>query len=110
MSKEEQGSSGSGGGGNGPNPQQSQPPLQIVHVRGDSDSELQALFDTVLSPNSNSSRLRGVPLRLRNLPDSFFNPPTAGRTGAAHSRDLSIDSAAAAEAARQQGRSGTNIT
>ena len=70
---------------------------QVIHIRGDSDSELQALFDSVLS-NSNvsgsSARSKGVPLRLRKLPDSFFNPPKAGTSSRPihHGRDCSVDS------------------
>ncbi|KAG5312339.1 YAP1 protein, partial [Acromyrmex insinuator] len=47
----------------------------VVRVDQNSESDLQALFDTVLKPDS--KRPLQVPLRLRNLPDSFFNPPPA---------------------------------
>lgn len=68
---------------------------QIIHIRGDSDSELQALFDSVLQPNA-SRRPKQVPLRLRKLPDSFFNPPSTGSKSpsmsVSHSRENSVDS------------------
>ena len=68
---------------------------QVIHIRGDSDSELQALFDSVLQPNS-SKRPHQVPLRLRKLPDSFFNPPSTGSKSPSvsvnHSRENSVDS------------------
>jgi len=67
----------------------------VVHIRGDSDSELQALFDTVLRPDD-SRRPKPVPLRLRKLPDSFFNPPSIGSKSPSvsvnHSRENSVDS------------------
>ncbi len=43
----------------------------IVHVRADSDSMLNDMFSVVNS----QQRPRQVPLRERNLPSSFFNPP-----------------------------------
>ena len=66
---------------------------QIVHIRGDSDSELQALFDSVLKPDAH--RPLQLPFRLRKLPDSFFNPPQSGGSrspSVAHSRENSTDS------------------
>ncbi|XP_059483262.1 transcriptional coactivator YAP1 isoform X2 [Neocloeon triangulifer] len=67
----------------------------VVRMDGDSDS-LQALFDSVLKPNS--QRPLQVPLRMRKLPDSFFNPPSKGsKSGSvssiSHSRENSADSA-----------------
>lgn len=68
---------------------------QVIHIRGDSDSELQALFDSVLQPNGNR-RPKQVPFRLRKLPDSFFNPPSIGSKSpscsVSHSRENSVDS------------------
>jgi len=46
-----------------------------VHVREDSDSALKELFAVVQNPGSSSTPL-SVPFRLRNLPPSFFNPPS----------------------------------
>ena len=68
---------------------------QIVHIRGDSDSELQALFDSVLKPDAH--RPLQLPFRLRNLPDSFFKPPPTGSKSPfvasnSHSRENSTDS------------------
>ncbi|XP_021947210.1 transcriptional coactivator YAP1 isoform X2 [Folsomia candida] len=82
-----------GSGGGLPNGQSHK--NQVIHIRGDSDSELQALFDSVLAPNANR-RPKQVPLRLRNLPDSFFNPPSIGSKSpscsVSHSRENSVDS------------------
>ena len=65
----------------------------VVRVDQNSESDLQALFDTVLKPDSN--RPLQVPLRMRNLPDSFFNPPSTGSKSPSisHSRENSADSA-----------------
>ncbi|PNF18603.1 hypothetical protein B7P43_G05057 [Cryptotermes secundus] len=46
----------------------------VVRIDEDSDSDLQALFDSVLKPDS--KRPLQVPLRMRKLPNSFFNPPS----------------------------------
>lgn len=81
----------------------------VVHIRGDSDSELQALFDSVLKPDS--KRPLSIPLRMRNLPNSFFNPPSTGSkspsvSSISHSRENSKDSAftvTSHAAAAQQG-------
>ncbi|KAL0103018.1 hypothetical protein PUN28_018371 [Cardiocondyla obscurior] len=65
----------------------------VVRVDQNSESDLQALFDTVLKPDS--TRPLAVPLRMRNLPDSFFNPPSTGSKSPSisHSRENSADSA-----------------
>lgn len=65
----------------------------VVRVDQDSDSDLQALFDTVLKPDS--KRPLQVPLRMRKLPNSFFNPPSTGSKSPSisHSRENSADSA-----------------
>uniref|UniRef100_A0A224XQR7 Putative ww domain-containing transcription regulator protein 1 n=2 Tax=Panstrongylus TaxID=65342 RepID=A0A224XQR7_9HEMI len=68
----------------------------VVRIDQDSDSELQALFDSVLKPGS--KRPLQVPLRMRKLPDSFFNPPSTGSkspsvSSISHSRENSADSA-----------------
>ncbi|XP_014241727.1 transcriptional coactivator YAP1-A-like isoform X1 [Cimex lectularius] len=68
----------------------------VVRIDQDSDSELQALFDSVLKPDS--KRPLQVPLRMRNLPNSFFNPPSTGSkspsvSSISHSRENSADSA-----------------
>ncbi|CAB0020910.1 unnamed protein product, partial [Nesidiocoris tenuis] len=68
----------------------------VVRVDHDSESELQALFDSVLRPNAGRTQSR--PFRMRNLPDSFFNPPSTGSkspsvSSISHSRENSADSA-----------------
>lgn len=65
----------------------------VVRIDQNSESDLQALFDTVLKPDS--KRPLQVPLRMRNLPDSFFNPPSTGSKSPSisHSRENSADSA-----------------
>ena len=56
----------------------------IVHVRGDSDTYLEDLFKVLDDPNKIQN-----PFKNRDLPSSFFNPPTA-RSGQ-HSRESSKD-------------------
>ncbi|XP_030037284.1 transcriptional coactivator yorkie isoform X4 [Manduca sexta] len=65
----------------------------VLRVDQDSDSVLQSLFDTVLKPDS--KRPLQVPLRMRQLPKSFFNPPSTGSKSpsVSHSRENSADSA-----------------
>ncbi|KAK1127061.1 hypothetical protein K0M31_004670 [Melipona bicolor] len=65
----------------------------VVRIDQNSESDLQALFDSVLKPDS--KRPLQVPLRMRNLPDSFFNPPSTGSKSPSisHSRENSADSA-----------------
>ncbi|XP_071441501.1 transcriptional coactivator YAP1 isoform X1 [Hetaerina americana] len=65
----------------------------VVRIDGDGDSDLQALFDSVLKPDS--KRPLQVPLRMRKLPNSFFNPPHTGSKSPSisHSRENSADSA-----------------
>ncbi|KAJ0182455.1 hypothetical protein K1T71_001824 [Dendrolimus kikuchii] len=65
----------------------------VLRVDQDSDSVLQSLFDTVLNPDS--KRPLQVPLRMRQLPKSFFNPPSTGSKSpsVSHSRENSADSA-----------------
>lgn len=63
-----------------------------IRVGEDSDSDLQALFDSVLKPDS--KRPLTIPLRMRKLPNSFFNPPCTGsKSPITHSRENSADSA-----------------
>ncbi|XP_012668941.1 transcriptional coactivator YAP1-like isoform X3 [Otolemur garnettii] len=47
---------------------------QIVCVQGDSESDLEALFNAVINPKT-ANVPQTVPMRLRKLPDSFFKPP-----------------------------------
>ncbi|CAL1541382.1 unnamed protein product [Lymnaea stagnalis] len=46
----------------------------IVHVRENSDTELEALFKIAMNPSLAETN-KTVPLRMRNLPASFFRPP-----------------------------------
>ncbi|XP_055374291.1 transcriptional coactivator yorkie isoform X1 [Condylostylus longicornis] len=65
----------------------------VVRIDQDSDDNLQALFDTVLKPENSKIPLQ-KPLRMRNLPNSFFNPPSGSKTpSVSHSRANSTDSA-----------------
>lgn len=65
---------------------------QIIHVRADSDSELEALFEVVLKPSSQVPLQK--PFKMRNLPASFFTPPAHRQSPAPvnHSRQGSADS------------------
>ncbi|TNN63468.1 Transcriptional coactivator YAP1 [Liparis tanakae] len=66
------------------------PPVgqQIVHVRGDSQTELEALFSAVMNPASKAARQpSSLPMRMRKLPDSFFRQPDSR----GHSRQASSD-------------------
>ncbi|XP_029033484.1 transcriptional coactivator yorkie [Osmia bicornis bicornis] len=84
----------------------------VVRIDQNSESDLQALFDSVLKPDS--KRPLQVPLRMRNLPDSFFNPPSTGSKSPSisHSRENSADSAfgTAAAVAVGGGAPGGNAT
>ncbi|XP_064433604.1 transcriptional coactivator YAP1 isoform X4 [Mirounga angustirostris] len=63
---------------------------QIVHVRGDSETDLEALFNAVMNPKT-ANVPQTVPMRLRKLPDSFFKPPEPK----SHSRQASTDAGGA---------------
>lgn len=60
---------------------------QIVHVRGDSQTELEALFSAVMNPSKAARTPPSLPMRMRKLPDSFFRQPEAR----GHSRQASSD-------------------
>jgi len=63
-------------------------PNDIIHIRQDSASELEALFQTVMNPDYRST---GVPMRQRKLPPSFFTPPDRPRrTIHGHSQSMSV--------------------
>ncbi|XP_059613585.1 transcriptional coactivator yorkie isoform X2 [Phlebotomus argentipes] len=66
----------------------------VVRMDEDSATKLQALFDTVLKPSEQNRPLQ-IPLRMRKLPNSFFNPPSTGSKSpsVSHSRENSNDSA-----------------
>ena len=59
---------------------------QIVHVRGDSDSDLEALFSVL--HNMDTSRPPSSSYKNRKLPASFFRPPDHKST-AGHGRSVS---------------------
>ncbi|KAM9321536.1 transcriptional coactivator YAP1 isoform 2-T2 [Gastrophryne carolinensis] len=63
---------------------------QIVHVRGDSETDLEALFNAVMNPKS-ANVPQTVPMRMRKLPDSFFKQPEPK----SHSRQASTDGGSA---------------
>ncbi|XP_069739621.1 transcriptional coactivator YAP1 isoform X6 [Phaenicophaeus curvirostris] len=76
-----------------PQPPGSGPPPaghQVVHVRGDSETDLEALFNAVMNPKG-ANVPHTLPMRLRKLPDSFFKPPEPK----AHSRQASTDAGTA---------------
>uniref|UniRef100_A0A8D3ACR5 WW domain-containing protein n=1 Tax=Scophthalmus maximus TaxID=52904 RepID=A0A8D3ACR5_SCOMX len=60
---------------------------QIVHVRGDSQTELEALFSAVMNPSKAARQPSSLPMRMRKLPDSFFRQPDPR----GHSRQASSD-------------------
>lgn len=63
----------------------------IVHVRADSDIDLENLFLVVKDGPGAKAPLQ-VPYAMRKLPASFFNPPTSGsKSPGCHSRDNSVD-------------------
>ncbi|KAK7152256.1 hypothetical protein R3I94_008549 [Phoxinus phoxinus] len=82
-------------------PSQHNPPVghQIVHVRGDSETDLEALFNAVMNPK-NTIVPPSVPMRMRKLPDSFFKPPEPK----SHSRQASTDAGTAGTLAPQHVR------
>ncbi|KAG7261373.1 hypothetical protein CRUP_036087, partial [Coryphaenoides rupestris] len=61
---------------------------QVVHVRGDSQTDLEALFNAVMNPSKTAARPpASLPMRMRKLPDSFFRQPDPR----GHSRQASSD-------------------
>ncbi|KAJ8309821.1 hypothetical protein KUTeg_011686 [Tegillarca granosa] len=50
----------------------------VVHVRENSDHELDALFKAAMNP-SQTGQTGSIPLRMRNLPPSFWKPPEPQR-------------------------------
>ncbi|XP_051764818.1 WW domain-containing transcription regulator protein 1 isoform X2 [Ctenopharyngodon idella] len=63
------------------NPLQPLPGQQVIHVAKDLDTDLEALFNSVMSPKPSS-------WRNKHLPESFFKEPDSG----SHSRQSSTDS------------------
>lgn len=70
--------------------EQKQGPNQILRIRSDSETNLDDLFKAVMQPKS--SQVQQIrPMRLRNLPPSFFQQPERGSKSASHSRESSTD-------------------
>ncbi|TRY54516.1 hypothetical protein DNTS_009221 [Danionella cerebrum] len=65
------------------NPVQPLPGQQVIHVAKDLDTDLEALFNSVMNPKPSS-------WRNKHLPESFFREPDSG----SHSRQSSTDSGA----------------
>lgn len=63
---------------------------QEVHISHHARNGLDELFNAVISPANNSRIPQPVPMRQRNLPASFFRPPSAS-SSASHSRESSLD-------------------
>lgn len=63
------------------NPLQPMPGHQVIHVAKDLDTDLEALFNSVMNPRPSS-------WRKKVLPESFFKEPDSG----SHSRQSSTDS------------------
>ncbi|XP_043078994.1 WW domain-containing transcription regulator protein 1 isoform X2 [Puntigrus tetrazona] len=63
------------------NPLQPLPGQQVIHVAKDLDTDLEALFNSVMNPKPSS-------WRNKHLPESFFREPDSG----SHSRQSSTDS------------------
>ena len=64
-------------------------PRQVLHVRSDSDAELEDLFKNVMNPREPNPTHSSIPMRMRNLPSSFFKEPDRVH---GHSRESSADS------------------
>ncbi|EHB01423.1 65 kDa Yes-associated protein [Heterocephalus glaber] len=62
---------------------------KIVHVQGDAETDLEALFNAVMNPKM-ATVPQTVPMRLRKLPDSF--KPQEPKS---HSRQASTDAGTA---------------
>ncbi|XP_018100218.1 transcriptional coactivator YAP1-A isoform X4 [Xenopus laevis] len=75
-------------------PAQQPPPVghQVVHVRTDSETDLEALFNAVMNPK-NANLPQTLPMRMRKLPDSFFKQPQP--EAKSHSRQASTDGGSA---------------
>ncbi|XP_022248443.1 transcriptional coactivator YAP1-like isoform X2 [Limulus polyphemus] len=57
----------------------------------DSETNLDDLFKAAMLPKDSQVQLSGPPMRLRNLPRSFFQPPDGGSKSASHSRESSFE-------------------
>ncbi|KAG8186525.1 hypothetical protein JTE90_023953 [Oedothorax gibbosus] len=68
--------------------EQKGPNNQVVHIRTDSETKLDELFNAVIRPKDYHVPQQ-VPMRLRNLPPSFFQQPEKGSKSPSHSREPS---------------------
>ena len=67
---------------------QQRPSAPIVHVRADSDTLLDQMFVIATKPPGSEMPLGQRPLRMRNLPASFWKPPNGGtKSPSCHSRE-----------------------
>ena len=57
---------------------QQRPSAPIVHVRAESDTLLDQMFVIATKPPGSEMPLGQRPLRMRNLPASFWKPPNGG--------------------------------
>lgn len=85
------------------NPAPVPPPLpppgqQVIHVTQDLDTDLEALFNSVMNPKPSS-------WRKKILPESFFQEPDSG----SHSRQSSTDSSGGAPGPRLPGGGGVGV-
>uniref|UniRef100_H2Z0P5 WW domain-containing protein n=1 Tax=Ciona savignyi TaxID=51511 RepID=H2Z0P5_CIOSA len=80
---------------------------QIIHVRQDSASELEALFNTVMNPNFKS---KSLPMKARNLPKSFFTQPDKPRqTSISSSSDSNTSHASSILAPNANNNNGSSV-
>jgi len=69
--------------------QQQQQNNVIIHERQDSREQMLQLFDVL---NKNQNQNLTIPMKMRNLPESFFRPPQIGsKSPGVHSRENSLD-------------------
>merc|ERR1719319_1710134 len=72
-------------------PVKEEKPQMTIHQREDSDIQLEELFQIGLN-NAGAKRPLSIPMKMRNLPSSFFTPPTVGsKSPSVHSRENSLD-------------------
>ncbi|XP_076323898.1 transcriptional coactivator YAP1-like isoform X2 [Tachypleus tridentatus] len=66
-------------------------PNQTVCYDSETNLILDDLFKAAMLPRDSQVQLSGPPMRLRNLPRSFFQPPEGGSKSASHSRESSFE-------------------
>ena len=81
----------------------------VLHVRQDSDNDLEQLFNSVM----NKDGPRSLPFRMGNLPRSFFQPPPSTTNPSfhmrAHSEPANIGQMTQPEAGMQQNSQQSNF-